>query len=99
MNSTIFSIVFIAFICTLLDQGFKTISKRTTVICGVLVIVSCINVFVPNVVLKILVAIGLISYFWATWSDRKLLTPQPTVWRFVFMAIVYLVLIVLLFAK
>lgn len=99
MNSTIFSIVFIAFICTLLGQGFKTISKRTMVICGALVIVSCINVFVPNIVLKVLVAIGLISYFWATWADRKLLTPQPTTRRYVFIAIIYLVLIVLLFIK
>lgn len=99
MNSIVFSFIVISFVFTLLGQGFKTVSKRTMVVSGILLIVSCINVIVPNIVLNVLVSIGLISFYWATWKDRKLLTPQPTVWRFVFMAIVYLVLIVLLFVK
>ncbi|GEP85015.1 Uncharacterised protein [Staphylococcus piscifermentans] len=99
MNWIVFSFIVITFVFTLLGQGFKTISKRTMVICGALVIVSCINVFVSNIVLKVLVAIGLISLYWTTWSDRKLLTPQPTTQRYVFIAIIYLVLIVLLFIK
>lgn len=99
MNSIVFSFIVISFIFTLLGQGFKTVSKRTMVVCGILLIVSCINKLAPNILLNILVSLGLISFYWATWSDRKLLTPQPTVWRFVFMAIVYLVLIILLFVK